>query len=72
MLWGVFFIAVVLAAGVTTWCGFATAEMVYGYPVGRDLAQRAAWTRDERRFFPGDVRELDEAFRRVIRSYQAD
>jgi hypothetical protein len=72
MLWGVFFIAAVIAVGVTAWSALAMAEMVYGYPVGHDLIHRAARTRDERRFFPGDVSDLDDAFHRVIGTYRAD
>ena len=72
MLLGVVFIAVALAAAVTVCLGFVMAETVYGYPVGSGLVQRAIGRRDEQRFHPGDIRELDEAFGRVIRSFSVD
>jgi hypothetical protein len=72
MLFAVVFVAVALAAAVTLYLGFALAEMVYGYPLGRDLMRRRTARRDEHRFFPGDVRELDDAFGRVARSFSAE
>ena len=67
MLFAVVFVAVALAACVAVCSGFAAAEMVYGYPVGRLLMRTGR--RDEHRFLPRDVKDLDEAFRRVIRSH---
>ena len=72
MLFAVMFVAVALAVGVTVSSGFAVAELVYGYPVGHDLMRRRTARRDEYRFHPGDIRELDEAFGRVIRSFSVD
>ena len=65
MLWVVVFIAVVLAAGIAGACAVTMAGMMYGHPVGYGPLQRKRWRRDERRFMPGDVREIDEVFLRV-------
>ena len=69
MVWFVASIAAVAVTGVTSWCGLALVEAVYGYPIGRDLVRRIAGRLDENQFLHGDVQELDEAFRRVARSY---
>ncbi len=69
MVWLVVLIAIAVAAGVTGWFLLAMAETVYGYRVGRALVQRATGRLDEHRFLRSDVQELDEAFRRVVRSH---
>ena len=69
MVWLVVPIAIAVAAGVTGWFLLAMAETLYGYPVGRELVRRVGGLVDEHRFLRSDVRELDEAFRRVVRSY---
>ena len=69
MVWLVVPIAIAVAAGVTGWFLLAMAETLYGYPVGRELVRTVTGPPDEHRFLRSDVREMDEAFRRVVRSY---
>ncbi|MCH7844258.1 MAG: hypothetical protein IH850_00300 [Acidobacteria bacterium] len=71
MVWLVVPIAIAVAAGVTGWFLLAMAETLYGYPVGRELVRTVTGPPDEHRFLRSDVREMDEAFRRVVRSYLA-
>ncbi len=71
MVWLVVPIAIAVAAGVTGWFCLAMAETLYGYPVGRELVPTVTGPVEDHRFLRSDVRELDEAFRRVVRSYLA-
>ena len=71
MVWLVVPIAIAVAAGATGWFLLAMAETLYGYPVGRELVRTVTGPPDEHRFLRSDVREMDEAFRRVARSYLA-
>lgn len=47
------------------------AEAMYGIPMGRAMIRRLSERRAERRFRPSDIGELDETFRRVVRSHTA-
>lgn len=67
MLWGAVLIAVIIATGLSATLAFGMTRLAYGHPVRPGPARRAGQRRDERRFVAADVRELDEAFRRVIR-----
>jgi hypothetical protein len=71
MLWFSVSIAIAAAIAVATWCVLAVAEAMYGIPMGRAMIRRASERRAERRFHPGDIGELDAAFRRVVRSHTA-
>ncbi len=71
MVWLVVPIAIAVAAVVTTWFLLAMAETLYGHPVGRALVRTVTGPVEDHRFLRSDVRELDEAFRRVVRSYLA-
>ena len=67
MVW----LVVPAAAVVTAWFLLAMAETLYGHPVGRELVRVVTGPVEDHRFLRSDVRELDEAFRRVVRSYLA-
>jgi hypothetical protein len=71
MLWFSVLIAIAAAIAVATWCVLAVAEAMYGIPMGRAMIRRGSERRAERRFHPGDIGELDEVFRRVVRSHTA-
>jgi hypothetical protein len=66
LLVAAFAIAGVVAMSI--WCVLATAEMVYGYPVGRRLIRRTIGRLDERQFLASDIEDLNEAFTRVAHS----
>jgi hypothetical protein len=68
MLWLVVLLALAMVTAVTCWWSLAVAEAVYGHPVGRGLFKRLSAKQVERRFLPNDIRELDEAFSRLLRS----
>ncbi len=71
MLWFSISIAIAAAIAVATWCGLVVAEAMYGIPMGRAMTRRASERRAERHFHPTDIGELDEVFRRVVRSHTA-
>ncbi len=54
---------------MSIWCFLATAEMVYGYPVGRHLIRRTIGRLDERQFLANDIEDLNAAFIRVASSH---
>ncbi len=66
LLVAAFAIAGVVAMSI--WCALATAEMVYGYPVGRHLIRRTIGRLDERQFLASDIDDLNAAFIRVAHS----
>lgn len=61
-------VSILIAGTIASLCGFALARVMYGSAIGRDVKDRASARRDEHRFLPADVQELDEAFNRVLRS----
>ncbi|MEE8498597.1 MAG: hypothetical protein V3S62_08680 [Acidimicrobiia bacterium] len=67
LLVATFAIAGVVAMSI--WCALATAEMIYGYPVGRHLIRRTIGRLEERQFLTSDIKDMDEAFTRVARSH---
>ncbi len=66
LLVAAFAIAGVVAMSI--WCVLATAEMVYGYPVGRHLIRRTIGRLGERQFLASDIEDLNAAFIRVAHS----
>jgi len=71
MVWFSVSIAIAAAIAVAAWCCLVMVEAIYGIPMGRAMIRRASERRAERRFHPSDIGELDETFRRVVRSQTA-
>ncbi len=71
MLLFIVLIAFGVAAVLAFWCGVTMTRSLYGHASASTSVGAAGVRLDEHRFFPDDVKELDAAFNRVVRSYFA-